>query len=253
MLFSTYIKLEMYFLTIVVIIPDFKFNGEGQTLVDSLLSKAFYTHTCLKGGKRFMSREEAYEKMEPTFEYGKTYYFDRTGITIKESELKTLYSNCIPMVESCCRLQLPKGFKFSECTPGMCFDISNIKCVKSPVVQNVALPGLDGRHPKECEVVAGYEIKAIGDVRFSVSTPVSPINGACFPVKSHICCSNTEPVNKSVSYSCCPKPCPCNLPCVDWTFAYFCITRVDDGCGPYLLVKMGVALEYTGSCECDDE
>jgi hypothetical protein len=200
-----------------------------------------------------MSKEDILGGNDTKFEYGKNYYFDRSGLTIKESELKTLYANCIPMVESCCRIQLPKGFKFSECTPGMCFDISNIKCIKVPVIQKVNLPGCDSKHPKECEVVAGYEIRATGDVHFSVSAPVSPINGACFPVKSHACSSAKESINRPLSYSCSPTPCELTQPCVEWSFAYFCVATVDDCCGPYLLVKMGVALEYTGSCECDDE
>lgn len=200
-----------------------------------------------------MSKEVNFKKDDTQFEYGKTYYFDRSGLTIKESEIKTLYADCIPMVESCCRLQLPKGFHFSECTPGMCFDISNVKCIKTPIMQKVTISNNNCNTPKECEVVAGYDIMAVGDVRFSVSSPIHPECGACFPVNSHVCCSATEHISKSLSVSCCPNPCLCNHHCVDWSFAFFCITYVDDSCGPYLLVKMGVALEYTGSCDCDDE
>lgn len=188
-----------------------------------------------------------------SFEYGKTYYFDRSGLTIKEAEIKALHAGCKSIIETCSRLQLPKGFKFSECTPGMCFDLSGLSCVKSPVVQKVTLPTCERRHSIECEVIAGYEIRAVGDVNFSVSSPVCPIKGSCFPVQSHTCSSISAPVNKVISYTCCPKPCdPCTQ-CIDWAFAFFSVCPVEDACGIYLQVKLGVALEYTGDCENEEE
>lgn len=184
-------------------------------------------------------------------EYDKTYYFDKSGISINEEEVKSLCSCNPTIVKGCCRLQLPKGFKFSKDSAGICFNLSNISCIKSPVIQKVTLPHIDCKPPVECEVVSGYEIRAVGDVDFSVSAPLCPISGYCFPIHSHSCCSTTVPVNSIISYTCCPKPCPKLQECVDWTYAYFSITLKEDDCKPYLLVKMGVALEYTGTCDCD--
>lgn len=197
--------------------------------------------------------EKKEEKVGGKIEYDKTYYFDKSGLSINEPDLKTLGADDIPMIRACCRLQLPKGFKFHNDCPGMCFNLSNLHCIKSPIMQKVKIPNNEYKHPVECDVVAGYEIRAVGDIEFSVSAPLCPKDGCCFPVHSHTCCAATAPVNKVISYTCCPKPCPAGEPCIEWQFACFRIEFKQDACGPYLQVNMGVALEYTGVCECDEE
>lgn len=200
-----------------------------------------------------MLHEDRCSKIDENFEYGKTYYFDKSGISISENELENCNTGCLPIVEACCRIQLPKGFRFSRQCPGMCFNLSNLTCIKVPVTQKVTLSNCPTRHPIECEPVVGYEIRAIGDVNFAVSAPISPICGECFPVNSHSCCNSSVCVNEVIGYACCPKPCPKDLPCVDWNLAYFIVRRIEDSCGSYLQVNMGVALEYTGICDCEDE
>lgn len=190
---------------------------------------------------------------ENKIEYGKTYYFDKTGLSISEADIQDLDTKCKPTIESCCRLELPQGFKFSNEFPGMCFNLSKLACNKAPIIQRVTLKGDECTHPIECEVVVGYEIRAVGEVQFSVSAPVCPHNGYCFPVHSHICCTSTELINKQVSLTCCPDPCPCDIPCVDWCIAFFKFIKMKDECGDYLIAKMGVVLEYTGICESDEE
>jgi len=91
------------------------------------------------------------------------------------------------------------------------------------------------------------------DINFSVSAPVSPIRGCCFPVNSHSCCNTITPVNEVIGHACCPTPCPKELPCVDWNFAFFIVRKIEDSCGSYLQVNIGLSLEYTGVCECDAE
>ena len=193
------------------------------------------------------------ECSERTFEFGKTYYIDKSGIDINEHELSCVKNECTVMVQSCCRLQVPRGFKVANHNPGMCFNLSNLSCVKNPIVKKVELPSCDHKHPTECEVVTGYEIKVVGEVEFSASVPICPIKGYCFTNHSSTCCNTIVPVNKIVSYTCCPKPCPKCEECVDWKFAYLCIHVKEDGCGQYLQVSMGIALEYAGVCECDEE
>lgn len=200
-----------------------------------------------------MLNENKCEKIDENFEYGKTYYFDKSGIYINETDVQNLKTECVSMVKACCRLQLPKGFNFSQDCPGMCFDLSNLTCIKSPLTQRLIIPDVGDKHAIECEPVVGYEIRAIGDVNFSVSTPLCPENGCCFPVRSHTCCYATAPVNNVISYSCCPQPCPSGLPCVDWTFAFFVVRKMEDCCSHYLHIDMGVALEYTGVCDCEEE
>jgi hypothetical protein len=187
------------------------------------------------------------------FEYDKTYYFDRSGISINESEIKDLHVDDMPIIKSCCRLKLPKGFKFYDDFPGMCFNISNLSCVKNPIIKNVTLPTSECKSPMECEVVAGYEILVVGDIQFSISAPLIPKNGCCFPIHSHTCCTTTATVYKTISYTCCAKACPKTPSCIDWILAFFNIKLKEDDCGQYLQVNMGVALEYAGNCECDDE
>lgn len=187
------------------------------------------------------------------FEYDKTYYFDKTGISINESEIKNLDVDANPIIKSCCRLQLPKGFKFYDDFPGMCFNFSNLSCVKNPIIKNVTLSTKECKCPMECEVVAGYEIRAVGDIQFSISAPINPKNGCCFPTHSHTCSTSTAPVNKIISYTCCAEACSKAPHCIDWAFAFFIINLKEDDCGQYLLANMGVALEYIGICECDEE
>lgn len=200
-----------------------------------------------------MNTETSFDVNEESFEYGKTYYIDKSGVAIEESEIKEMHSDCIPVVRACCRLQLPKGFKFAHRAPGMCFDLSDLSCVKSPMMQQITIPSCDKRHPMECEVVGGYEIRVVGDVHFSVSTPISPIAGFCYPRHSQTCNNTTAAVNEVVSYTCCPNPCPPDICCVDWCFLCFTVYREVDRCGPYLYVTMKLGLEYSGECECDEE
>lgn len=193
------------------------------------------------------------ESKKRTFEFGKTYYIDKSGIDIDECELKCIKDDCTVMVKSCCRLQVPKGFRIANRNPGMCFNLSNLACVKNPIVKKVELPCCNHKHPTECEVVTGYEIKVVGEVEFSASVPICPKKGCCFKNHSNVCCNTIVPVNKTVSYTCCPNPCPKCEECVDWKFAHLCIDVKEDCCGQYLQVSIGVALEYTGVCECDEE
>jgi hypothetical protein len=190
---------------------------------------------------------------ERTFEYGKNYYFDNSGISISEQELSSLKSDCSSIVQACCRLQIPRGFKVSNYNPAMCFNLSNLTCVKNPIVKKVELPSCDHKHPTECEVVTGYEIKAVGEVEFSVSVPICPIKGYCICKHSNACCNTIVPVNKIISYSCCPKQCSKDPSCIDWRFCYFCINVKQDNCGQYLEINVGVALEYAAPDDCDEE
>jgi hypothetical protein len=190
---------------------------------------------------------------EDSFQYGKVYYFDKSGMPIDECDAHKVHHGCKSLIETCCRIHIPRGFKLANCTPGMCFNLSGLSCIKNPIVQKVDLPSCDCKHPKKCEVVSGYEIRAVGDINFSVSIPICPIRGFCFPKHSHVSSSATVPVNKIISHTCCPTPCSCSEPCVDWTYSYFCVSSVNDDCGCYIQVKIGVSLEYTGTCECDEE
>lgn len=193
------------------------------------------------------------ENKSGNIEYGKTYYFDKTGLSINEADIQDFGTKCKPVIESCCRLQLPKGFVFSEECPGMCFNLSKLECKKVPILQKITLKNNECNHPMECEVVAGYEIRAIGEVQFSVSVPICPVNGCCFHEHSNTCCNTTALINKPVSLTCCPDPCPCDVPCIDWCFAFFKFIKMKDECGEYIYVKMGLVLEYSGVCECDEE
>ena len=187
------------------------------------------------------------------FNYGEKYYFDKSGMAIDEGEANRNNCDCKKLIKTCCRIEIPRGFNPADCSPGMCFNLSNLSCIKSPVIQKVELPNCQCKHAMQCEVVAGYEVRAVGDVNFSVSLPICPVEGFCFPAKSHSSCSSTVAVNEVISYTCCPKPCPCNTPCVDWSYAYFCTIIAEDCCGPYIEVELGMALEYTGACDCDEE
>ena len=187
------------------------------------------------------------------FNYGEKYYFDKSGMAIDEGEANRNHGGCKKLIKTCCRLEIPSGFKLADGLPGMCFNLSNLSCIKNPIVQKVSLPNCECNHITQCETVAGYEIKAVGDVNFSVSLPICPVEGFCFPTNSHICCTSTVPVNKAISYDCCPKPYPGNMQCIDWSYAYFCTTIAEDGCGQYIEVELGVALEYIGACDCSEE
>jgi hypothetical protein len=224
--------------------------------INSQISNQNFINT-IKRQKRkekvIMSDDNQQFISEDNFQYGKKYYFDKSGMDIDESEANKIHCNCKKVVETCCRLQIPSGFKLANRTPGMCFNLSNLSCVKSPIVQKVTVTNCECKHSMQCEVVAGYEVRAVGDVNFSVSLPICPLEGFCFPTNSHISCTSTVPVNKVISYTCCPKPCPCKVPCVDWTYAYFSAKIAEDCCGPYIEVELGVVLEYTGVCDCDEE
>lgn len=206
-----------------------------------------------KEARVIMSDNEQQIINEDNYQYGKKHYFDKSGMSIDESEVERLESGCKKLIETCCRIQIPSGFKLADCSPSMCFNLSNLSCVKNPIVQKVTVTNCECKHSMQCEVVAGYEVRAVGDFNFSVSLPICPLEGFCFPTNSHISCTSTVPVNKVISYTCCPKPCPCKVPCVDWTYAYFCAKIVEDCCGPYIEVELGVVLEYTGVCDCDEE
>jgi hypothetical protein len=190
---------------------------------------------------------------ESSFKYGKKNYFDKSGMAIDESDANKTHCSCKKLIKTCCRIQIPSGFKLSDCSPGMCFNLSNVSCIKNPIVQKVSLPSCECKHTTQCEVVAGYEIRAVGDINFSVSVPICPLEGFCFPTKSHISGTSTASVNEVIAYTCCPKPCPCNIPCVDWTYAYFCTVIAEDCCGQYLEAELAVVLEYTGDCDCEEE
>jgi hypothetical protein len=194
------------------------------------------------------------EKDKPKkLEYEKIYYFDRTGAAIDESEIKNLDAGVTPLIKACSRLQPPNGFKFYDDFPNMCFNLSNLSCIKNPIVKNVTLPTKEHKCSMECEVVAGYEIRAVGDVQFSISTPIKPKHGYCFPNRSYTCATGSVAVNKVISYTCCAEACAKQPRCIDWAYAYFIISPKEDDCGQCLLVNMGVALEFVGHCECDEE
>lgn len=205
------------------------------------------------GSKKIITNVAKDNINENNFEYGKTYYIDKSGLPIDECESHRIHSECKKIVETCCLIQTPSGFRLTDCSPGMCFNLAGLSCVKTPIIQKSILQTCGCEHPKKCEVVAGYEIRAVGEVDFSISLPIYPINGFCFPRQSHVCCSSTVPVNKIISHTCSPKPCAWNESCIDWTYAYFCTTLVKECCVSYIRVKMGVALEATGDCECDEE
>lgn len=190
---------------------------------------------------------------EINFEYGTKNYFDKSGMSIDESEANRIHCSCKKLIKTCCRLQVPIGFNLTSSTPSMCFNLSNLSCIKNPMVQNVNLPSCECKHTAQCEVVAGYEVRAVGDINFSVSLPICPVEGFCFPTKSHTSCTSTVPVNEVISHACCPRPCPCNIPCIDWSYAYFCAIAAEDCCGPYIEVELAVALEYIGDCDCDTD
>lgn len=226
-------------------------NGmNDQTYNQNLLRKK---NKLNKEGKVIMTNAAQDYTNKNNFQYGRTYYFDKSGMPIDECEGSKVRSECKKIIETCCRIQIPKGFKLDDCSPGMCFNLSGLSCIKNPIMQKVWLPVCEYEYPKQCEVVAGYEIRSVGEVDFSVSLPICPIKGFCFSKHSHVCSSAIVPVNEVISHACCPKPCSCNESCVDWKYAYFCTALVEDDCGLYIRVKMGVALEYTGDCECDEE
>lgn len=187
------------------------------------------------------------------FHYGRVYYFDKSGFPVDECEIYKIHYECRKIVEACCVIEIPRGFRLGDSSPGMCFNLAGLSCIKNPIVKKSALPACECEHPKQCEVVAGYEIRAAGEVDFSISFPIRPINGFCYPTHSNVCCSSIVSVNKIISYSCSPKPCNDKEPCIDWTCAYFRAILVKEDCTPYINVKMGVVLEYTGECECDEE
>lgn len=206
-----------------------------------------------KEGKVIMTKASKDNTNENNFQIGKTYYFDKSGFPIDECERHKVHSECKEIIETCCLIQKPRGFRLTHSSPRMCFNLSGLSCVKNPIIQKVILQACECEHPKQCEVVAGYEIRAVGEVDFSISLPICPIDGFCFPNHSYISSSSSVPVNEIISHTCCPKPCACDEPCVDWTYAYFCTSLVEEDCGSYIKVKMGVALESTGACECDEE
>jgi hypothetical protein len=187
------------------------------------------------------------------FKYGSTYYFDKSGLPMDEGDSHRVHSKCNGIIETSCSIQLPRGFRLTDALPRMCFNLAGLSCVKNPIVQKLSLPVCGCEHPKKCEVVAGYEIRAVGEVNFSASVPICPIRGFCIKTRSYICCSSTVPVNEIISHTCSAKPCAENVPCVDWTYCYFCATLVEEDCVSMIRVKIGIALEYTDECECDEE
>jgi hypothetical protein len=203
-------------------------------------------------GKVNMSKAPKDNSNENNFKIGKAYYFDKSGFSIDECERQE-HSECTKIIETCFLIQNPRGFKLTHFSPRMCFNLSGLSCVKNPIIQKIILEACECEHPKQCEVVAGYEIRAVGEVNFSISLPICPIDGFCFPKHSYSSDSSTVPVNEIISHTCCPNPCACDEPCVDWTYAYFCTTLVEEDCDSYIKVKMGVALESSGACECDEE
>lgn len=201
-----------------------------------------------------MINEDKSLAINENFEYGKTCYFDKSGISINENEVKSLSMGRLPIIKTCCKIELPKGFNFTRRCPRVCFNLSNLKCIKVPMTQKVSLEDRGDKEPFECKAIVGYEVRAVGEVNFSISTPLIPKNGGSFPGHSHSCCNSTVCVNESIGYSCCPKPCPKEIPCVDWSFAYFTVRRVKDTCNSsYLQVTVYVALEYMETSDCDDE
>lgn len=206
-----------------------------------------------KEGKVIMPNTHEDNDNEKNFQYGKTYYFDKSGLPIDECEILKPHPKCKNIVETCCLIEIPRGFRITDSLPSMCFNLSELSCVKNPIMQEATLPACECEQPKHCEIVAGYEIRAVGEVNFSLSVPINPISGFCYPKHSYACRSSTVPVNKIISHTCCPKPCSCIEPCVDWNYAYFCATIIKDDCVSYIKARMGIVLEYTGECECDEE
>ncbi|MFL0247872.1 hypothetical protein [Candidatus Clostridium stratigraminis] len=222
---------------------DENFTNDGNTQTDKVY---FFDKSNMSISNEDFTKEN-------NFQYNKTYYFDKSGIPIDEHEGHKIRSKCKKIIKTCCLIQLPRGFKLTDFSPAICFNLGGLSCIKNPLIQKVTLPALECEHPKKCEVVAGYEIRAVGEVNFSVSIPIYPIDGFCYPTHSHICGSSSVPVNENISHTCCPKPCNCNEPCVEWTYAYFNAALLENECGSYIKVKIGVALEYKGECECDEE
>lgn len=202
--------------------------------------------------KLFMLNEDRCSRIEEDFEYDKTYYFDKSGIAIDESEVEALNVESLPVVEASCKIKLPDGFKFSSKHLKKCFDISNLECFKVPITQKITLSTAK-KYPVECEPVVGYEIRAIGQMKISVCAPISPVGECAFLKNPYSCCDTTVFVNKAIGYSKRPYPCPTDIPCIDWCLAFFTVCKVEDCTGTYLQVKMGIALEYTGICDDDDE
>lgn len=186
------------------------------------------------------------------FEFNKTYYIDKTGMPIDEYEAKQLHTSCTPIVETCCNLRVPRGFEVKDAFPNLSFDLSKLSCIKNPIMEKVFINTHDYGKPLECEVVAGYEVRLVGGVNFSFSAPINPKQGFCFPHQSHTCCTSTVPVNMIISHTCCPRPCPSEKTCYDWRFAYFCVREINSRYGTSLQITMGLAFEYTDSCDNDD-
>jgi hypothetical protein len=229
---------------------DDKNGKEVQIYKQNLLNKK---NKLNKEGKVIMTNAVKDYINENNFRYGRTYYFDKSGMPKYESESKREHSKCKKVITTCCLIQIPRGFKLKDCLPGMCFNLAGLSCVKNPITQKVILPACECENPKKCEVLAGYELRAVGEINFSISLPIYPIKGFCFPTNSHVCGSSTVPVNKIISHTCSSKHCSSKEPCVDWNYAYFCVTQIKDDCGSYIKVKMGIALEYKGDNECDEE
>lgn len=197
-----------------------------------------------------MDKYEDFEDNFSKFEFGKTYFFDKSGIPIKPSELESTTPSCLSLVKGCSRLELPRGFKFVACFPSVCFNHSNLSCIKTPIIQKVFVSNCKCEKPIECEALTGYKIKALGEVEFSVSAPICPICGGCFPTPSSSSTTIIIPVNETLSFSCCPKSLEEeSCKCIDWNFAFFSLNPKEDCAGPYLEVIVGVALE----CNCMDD
>lgn len=202
-----------------------------------------------------MAKYEDFKDNFNRFEFGKTYFFDKSGIPINPSELKSNTPSCLSLIKGCSRLKLPRGFKFVVGFPSVCFNLSNISCIKTPIVQKVLVPNCRCEKSIECEAVAGYQIKALGEVEFSVSMPVCPRHGGCFPTRSSSSTTIIIPANETISFSCSPKSLEEDSSTyIDWNFAFFSLTPKEDCTGPYLEVMVGVALEFNGmdDDDCDE-
>lgn len=180
---------------------------------DKSQDKEFKENININASKKLVNNKGHSKKQSDIkFELGKTYWINMDGTILEgKCDAERQEGLCVFRDRDCCALKIPPGFVVhSDAYFSFCYDKSNLKCIKTPVMGKVKLPLCRPDEITECDVVAGYALKIVGSMTFAVSLPVIPVSGVCLTGPTHVSCFVVMPVDSVMAYTCSPNPCPNN-------------------------------------------
>jgi hypothetical protein len=99
------------------------------------------------------SKETSKNPAKVKFEFGKAYRLNMDGsINECEFEVKRQQEQCVFFGVDCSTIKIPQGFVIPpDSEPAICVDFSNLKCIKTPIMEKARLPQCHLGEIKECD------------------------------------------------------------------------------------------------------